>query len=357
MKEMHGANLNGGSAPNAAGGTALNGPPGANGTNDLADLDEVADLGLVSGRRLVDGATEITFSLAPGDRALVAAGETVVAGAPIAERLRDAVLIDRVVPASAEPQPGGRVSEGELLFAWRDRWRIASGEVAESLDSPVTGIVRDVRPGSAIVIQAAGRALRGIVALGGPTRGRIHIAAGSDGELRSGGLDVGLAGTILVVGSRIDAETLTRARAMGVRGIVVGGLASKERRDFTASERRQRAALHRLAPYAVLVLEGATRRPLPTPVMDVLHALEGHEVAIVGDPPMLVFEAPDVDLPAVRPGYVRVRAGPLAGREGTWAGIAGSRRFAGGVHLEAGSVRFDDGTVTAIPLGDLERFI
>ena len=205
----------------------------------------------------------------------MAAGETVVAGAPIAERLRDPVLMDQVVPASADPRPGGRTDDGELLFVWRDRWRVAGGEVTETFDSPVTGIVREVRPGSAIVIQANGRALNGIVALGGPSRGRLHIAAGSDGELRSGGLDVGLAGTILVVGSRIDAETLTRARAMGVNGIVVGGLASKERRDFTASERRQRAALHRLAPYAVLVLEGATRRPLPSPVMDVLEALAG----------------------------------------------------------------------------------
>jgi hypothetical protein len=206
------------------------------------------------------------------------------------------------------------------------------------------------------VIQARGRGLKAIVALGGPSRGRLHIAAGSDGELRSGGLDVGLAGTILVVGSRIDAETLTRARAMGVRGIVVGGLASKERRDFTASERRQRAALHRLAPYAVLVLEGATRRPLPSPVMDVLEALAGHEVAIVGDPPMLVFES-EVDVPAPPADFVRVRGGPLGGRDGTWAGLVGPRRFAGGVHLEAGSVRFADGSVTAVPLGDLERFV
>ena len=38
-----------------------------------------------------------------------------------------------------------------------------------------------------------------------------------------GGLDVGLAGTIIVVGTRLDAETLTRARAMGVRGVIVGG--------------------------------------------------------------------------------------------------------------------------------------
>lgn len=316
----------------------------------------VGDLGLVSARRLIGGPAEVTFSMAPGDRALVAAGETVVAGAPIVERIRDAELSDQIVLASADPKPGGRVPEGELLFEWRERWRVAGGEVTESLDSPVTGIVRDVRPGSAIVIQASGRTLHGIVALGGPTRGRLHIAAGSDGELRSGGLDVGLAGTILVVGSRIDAETLTRARAMGVRGIIVGGLASKERRDFTASERRQRAALHRLAPYAVLVLEGATRRPLPSPVMDVLHALEGREVAVVGDPPMLVFDA-EVDVPAPRSDWVRVRGGPLGGREGTWAGIAGPRRFAGGVHLESGSVRFEDGTVTTVPLGDLERFV
>ena len=315
-----------------------------------------ADLGLVSARRLIEAPAEITFPLAPGDRALVAAGESVVAGAPIAERIRDPLLLDRVVPSSADPRPGARTSEGELLFAWRDHWRVAGGEVSETFDSPVTGIIREVRPGSAIVVQARGRGLKAIVALGGPSRGRLHIAAGSDGELRSGGLDVGLAGTILVVGSRIDAETLTRARAMGVRGIVVGGLASKERRDFTASERRQRAALHRLAPYAVLVLEGATRRPLPSPVMDVLEALAGQEVAIVGEPPMLVFES-EVDLPAPAADFVRVRGGPLGGRDGTWAGLVGPRRFAGGVHLEAGSVRFADGSVTAVPLGDLERFV
>ncbi len=331
---------------------------GMNGNRDGATAGDGmrADLGLVSARPLVEVPDEITFPLAPGDRALVAAGETVVAGAPIVERIRDAQLSDQVVPASADPKPGGRVHEGELLFEWRDRWRVAGGEVTESLDSPITGIVRDVRPGSAIVIQASGRSLRGIVALGGPTRGRLHIATGNDGQLRSGGLDVGLVGTILVVGSRIDAETLTRARAMGVRGIVVGGLSSKERRDFSASERRQRAALHRLAPYAVLVLHGATRRPLPSPVMDVLRALVGREVAIVGDPPMLVFDA-DVDVPQPAPDFVCVRGGPLGGREGTWAGIVGNRRFAGGVHLEAGSVRFEDGTVTAVPLGDLERFV
>jgi len=315
------------------------------------------DLGLVATRRLLDGSLDVTFRLGPGDRPLVASGESVVAGAPIAERLRDPRLIEMALPPTADTRPGTRIAEGELLFDWRGHWRVAGGDVAEPIETPVAGIVRDVRPGSAIVVRANGQAMRGIVAVGGATRGRLHIVAGFDGELRPGSLDVGLAGTILVVGSRIDAETLTRARAMGVRGVIVGGLASKERRDFGASERRQRAALHRLPPYAVLVLEGATRRPLAGPMMAVLHALAGREVAITIDPPGLLFDAAETVIPRPPTDLVRVRAGELAGRDGTWVAALGPRRFAGGVHLEAAAVRFDDGRTLAVPLGDLERFI
>jgi hypothetical protein len=217
------------------------------------------------------------------------------------------------------------------------------------------GIVRDVRPGIGITIRAAGRGVRGIVALGGPTRGRLQT--GTNGELRSGGLDVGSAGTILVVGSRVDAETLTRARAMGVCGVVVAGLSSKERRDFLASEARQRAALHRLPSFAVLVLDGATRRPLAGAVQAVLAALAGREVAIVTDPPTLVFDMPNLVIPDPPVDLVRIRAGALAGREGRFVEAIGPRRFAGGVHLEAGLVHLPDGTTAAIPLGDLERYI
>ena len=117
-------------------------------------------------------------------------------------------------------EPGGRVAER--------RATCSTGTGAGGSPPATSPSRRDARsrassarsgPGSAITVRAGGRAMRGIVALGGPTRGRLHVATGKDGELRSGGLDVGFAGTILVVGSRIDAETLTRARAMGVRGV------------------------------------------------------------------------------------------------------------------------------------------
>lgn len=324
------------------------------------------DVRLVSARRLVAAPVDAVFALAPGDRALVAAGDSVVVGAPIAERLRDPRLDELEIPASVGPLPGGRWAGqprrgeergpgGEFVFDWHGRWRVAVGDIADPLESPFAGIVRDVRPGTGITIRAAGRGIRGIVALGGPTRGRLH--AGANGELRSGGLDVGSAGTILVVDSRVDAETLTRARAMGVCGVVVAGLSSKERRDFLASEKRQHAALHRLPSFAVLVLDGVTRRPLAGAVQALLAALAGHEVAIVTDPPMLVFDLPHLVIPDPPVDLVRIRSGSLAGREGRFVRAIGRRRFAGGVHLEAGIVQLPDGTTAAVPLGDLERFV
>ena len=321
---------------------------------------------LVPGRPLVVAPVDVSFRLAPGDRPLVAAGDSVVVGAPIAERLLDPTLDEVHVPAIVKPEPGGRWSGptderesgsrgGEFVFSWRGRWRVATSGLADPLETPFAGIVREVRPGTSIIVRAAGRGLRGIVALGGPTRGRLQ--GSPERELRAGGLDVNSAGSILVVGSRVDAETLTRARAMGVRGVVVTGLSSKERRDYLASEARQRSALHRLPPFAVLVLDGAIRRPLAGAVLALLGALAGHEVSIVGDPPMLVFDVPGLSVPTPPADLVRIRGGALGGREGRFVEAIGARRFAGGVHLEAALVRLPDGTAAAVPLGDLERFV
>jgi hypothetical protein len=321
---------------------------------------------LVPATTLIERPVDAWLPLGPGDRILVSVGETVAPGTLLAERLRDARLADvpmdgpmrpgdwwSLKPGAPGPRPGA--AHGELLFESGGRWRMAAGDRPEPLDSPVAGIVREVRPGIGIGIRATGAGLRGAFALGGSARGRLDIAAGADGEILPRALDVGSAGTILVVGARIEAEALTRSRAMGVRGIVVATLATKEQRDFLASEARQRAALHRLPPLAVLVLHGTVRRAISVPAMSLLESLAGREVAIVGDPPRLVFDLEGLEPSRPRRDTVHVRSGPLAGQAGRWDGLAGLRRFAGGTHLEAAFVRFGDDPPIAVPLADLVR--
>jgi len=342
-----------------------------------AASDELRGLDLVARRPLVSGPLEVLFALRPGDRALVVAGDAIVAGTTIAERLRDTRLVELAAAATGEGARAGDrwmstgqsgirfrrgpgAEAGELLYEHDGHWALAAGEHAEPVECPLAGVVRDVRPGIGIRVRAQGQALLGVEALGDPTSGRLSLGSERgdqrQGRLRSTSLDVGLAGTILVIGSRVDAEALTRARAMGVRGVIASGLAGKERRDFMASEARQRASLHRLPPFAVLVLDGAMRRPIAGPIAAVLEPLVGRMVAITVDPPAMVFDEPGLSIRPPSADHVRVRSGEHAGDEGRWAGLAGVRRFAGGAFLEAGWVAFGDDPPVSIPIADLERF-
>jgi hypothetical protein len=328
-------------------------------------------MALVAQRDLVARPIDVFFSLRPGDRPLVQAGEAVSRGQAIIERFRDVrTIVTDVAPAGETPQPGqhhaetpGRVLRsgdpaisGELLFRSGGRWRLAGGERPEPVEAPFAGVIHDVQLGAGVTVRTASSAIHGRAVLAGPTSGRLLVATDADGELRAQNVDVGMAGSIVVAGARIDAEALTRARAVGIRGIVVAALGMKEQRDFLASERRGSAAVHGLPPFGILVLDGAARRPIASPLMAMFDRLEGEVVAIVGTPPVLVVDDPSIELPAPAPELLRVRSGPLAGAEGAWAGLAGPRRFPAGVTLEAAFVRFGGRPPVAIPIGDLERF-
>jgi hypothetical protein len=340
----------------------------------MPDEPSVADwLAEIPTRPFVERALETRFALLPGDRPLLEVGATVQAGEGLFERLRDRRVTEVVIPAgTAPPRAGARWApesptgrrrhdrglEGELLAPLpgsKDKWRLATGDQREVVPSPVDGTVTAVLPGAEIRVRAAGLALTGSLAAGSASQGHLELATDASGELRAGGIDVGRAGSILVVGARIDAEALTRARAMGVRGIVVASLPGKELRDFQASERRQRAALHPAPPFGVLVLLGATRRRIPSPITALFERLAGREVTLLVDPPALVFDASETDLPTIPRDWVHVRSGPLAGAEGRVLGVVGLRRFASNVWLEAARVALDGEPPADLPLGDLER--
>ncbi len=336
----------------------------------MTDVDWLAE---IPTRTILERGLEARFALPPGDRPLVESGSLINAGDPLLEHLRDRRVEEvevRVAPDEDRPQAGTRWStvggrrhrererDGELLAPLpgkKQRWRMVAGDHRDPLASPIGGEVTGVRPGAEIRVRAAGPALRGAFAAGSAASGPLELATDPWGELRPGGIDVGRAGSILVVGARIDAEALTRARAMGVRGIVVATLPGKELRDFQASERRQRAALHPAQPFGVLVLEGAVRRPIPSPVAAILERLAGTRVALLVDPPALVFDEDPQDLPPIPPDWVRIRSGSSAGLEGRLVAPLGPRRFAANVVLEAARVAIDDGPTVDVPLGDLER--
>jgi len=319
----------------------------------------------------------LRFALGPADRALVSEGQTVFVGEPLLERVSDAAVVevgpagttglapgDPLGPDVAAPADGsaaaGLVGHGRVLYRLPDgRVRVALGERAATVASPIGGVVVEVSAGR-LVLQGEGLALPGTLAAGEATHGELVLAvAGPDGELPPSAIDVGSHGAILVAGARIDLEALGRARAMGVRGVVVGGLVSRDLRGFRASEVRQRAALHGGPPFAVLVLDGYGKRPIAASTWARLQAAAGREVVIGIDPPQLVLPA-DLTPPPPAVDRVRICAGAWAGREGSFVRGVGRQRWSGGLESEGGLVRLDplEGDPAEpdvlVPLADLE---
>jgi hypothetical protein len=353
----------------------------------------------IPGRRILVVSPVVQIRLGPGDRVLVNPGQKVTAGMPIAERTADPEFIevgrlgepsngngnggkslggwmDAQQERRRPPTPGkwwvggddrrGRNPRreaprrlgGTLLYELNGRWTAAAGDRHEKIESPTGGVVVEAGNCIGISMKVTGVAIPAAVAGGQPTRGYLDVPRLIDGELRDTALDMGRSGAVVVAGGRVSAESLTRARAMSIRGMVAGSLGQAELRDLAASEARQRAGLHAMPPFGVLGLDGHQRRPIASPILALLAALAGREVAIITEPPLLVLDVVDVPLPEIPPDWVRVRSGVHAGREGRWMSSAGLHRFRAGVHLEAANVRLgDDLAPTVIALADLERFI
>jgi hypothetical protein len=329
-------------------------------------------------RRFAEREPIVRFWVGAGDVPLVEAGARVAVDSPLIARLRHATLAETGI-RGASPQPGAAFEAGEPL-AGRGRggarfdspgrvlYRTPGGRVRaavsrhrDTLPSPISGTVESVAR-EHIQVRADGIGLLAAFGTGEPAHGPLVIAVdGPDAEVQASRIDVRGAGAILVVGARVEVETITRARAMGVRGMVVGGMVGKDLRDMAASLARQEAALHASPPFALVVVDGYGKRPIPDAHWECLVAAAGTDVGLVLDPPMVVLDAGQT-IPSRRPGRIRVAGGEWLGRSGQLLEFVGLRRQAGGVLMDAALVALEPGfsgeppQAVEIPLADIERF-
>ena len=187
--------------------------------------------------------------------------------------------------------------------------------------------------------------LGGRLLLGDEVEGRLHFSA-SEPDSR-GWAAAHEAGILAVVS--VSPETVLRARAVGIRGRVVGSLSDGEREALSASIDRRVAAGVAPAPFGLLILGGRRESDeWAAELGKALHALHESDVRLERHPAGLTTAA------AQRGGErlvvdTVVIGGPLAGSYGTWRGLA---------DLEPsdpqGAVEIN-GDLVALPLGDLQR--
>jgi hypothetical protein len=185
--------------------------------------------------------------------------------------------------------------EGRLLQVTADgdiyvapvigRWSVRAtldGSVTRSTDAAVTVA------GSAWCLE--GTAAFGPDAIGELTRGVDSAGA----ELAPSKLDVRLGGRIVIGGARVSAESLTRAHACGVAGLVAGAVPAAGLRLVYGDAAGASGLASRDDRPTMLCLLGFGSAPLPLQMFDVLQSLAGQRAAIhTATARLFVFAAAD----------------------------------------------------------------
>lgn len=226
----------------------------------------------------------------------------------------------------------------------------------------VRGRVRAVEEGS-LVIEVPAARLRGIGGSGEAVHGELVVGVPNPGdELRAAAIDAGATGKILVGGSRASAETLTRARAMGVAGIVLGGVLDKELRDFEAIQRRRREAGGMPGSFGILLVEGFGKVGIDPQLFSWFRAHAGRVASLFGaDALLYVYDA--APLPSRRSlakvgDRIIAHRRPFQGRGGVLVALLEDLHAAqSGIPTRMALVRFEDGRLAPVPLANIEATV
>ncbi len=157
-------------------------------------------------------------------------------------------------------------------------------------DAYIQGTVVRLISDEGVVVRCSGALIQGIFGVGGERQGTITTVNTNPKEaLAESALSESHRGKIVVGGSNVSGAALKRAAALGVVGIVVGGVVDRELIDYL------RGALndpvfdigvaitgHEPIPFTLIVTEGFGTIPMADRTFSLLKSLEGRSASING---------------------------------------------------------------------------
>lgn len=244
------------------------------------------------------------------------------------------------------------------------------------LFSYVDGRVVEVIPGQGVRIETTCAFVQGIFGVGGETWGTIVMVATSPQQpLEAGQLTSDHAGKIVIGGAFVGAEALQRAKAVGVKGLVVGGMHDKDLRSLLGYDLGVAITGTENIGFTLVLTEGFGQIPMASKTFELLEALNGRKASISGAtqiragvirPEIIVPRDSDesvntADLSSqVRAGArigdpVRVIREPFFGRIGEVVALPSDLlMIPTESHVRVMEIEFADGTKAVVPRANVE---
>jgi hypothetical protein len=147
----------------------------------------------------------------------------------------------------------------------------------------IDGTVAEVIPGQGVRIDTTCAFIQGIFGVGGEAWGSlVMVAAGPEAPLEASHLTSDHMGKIVIGGSFIGIDALRRAKTLGVKGIVVGGMHDKDLRALLGYDLGVAITGTENIGFTLILTEGFGQIPMAKKTFTLLQSLHGHKASISG---------------------------------------------------------------------------
>lgn len=238
----------------------------------------------------------------------------------------------------------------------------------------VDGLIVEVIPLQGVVVETNCSLVQGIFGIGGETKGEIVIAVTAPDEvLTPRHLTPAMKGKVVVGGSFISSEALTRAKEVGVTGLVIGGIHDKDLRALLGYDLGVAITGTEQVGFSLILTEGFGPIPMAGKTFNLLSAHAGQQASISGATQIRAgVIRPEIIIPkgtsgaqavvavAEREGIrigdqVRVIRDPLFGKIGEVASLPSDlQKIPTESDVRVMEVRFPDGSRAMIPRTNIE---
>jgi hypothetical protein len=243
------------------------------------------------------------------------------------------------------------------------------------LSAYVDGTVVEVHPRQGVTVEAQCSLVQGIFGIGGETSGILAIAVANPAEpLTPAHVKADMKGKIVVGGSFLSAETMARAKEIGVAGLVVGGIHDKDLRALLGYDLGVAITGTEQVGFTLILTEGFGTIPMAQKTFALLSAHAGEKAAISGATqiragvirPEIIIAKP---VGAVQTGAtaapqregirigdpVRIIRDPLFGKIGEVSALPSDlQKIPTESDARVLEVRFPDGQVAVVPRTNIE---
>jgi hypothetical protein len=147
----------------------------------------------------------------------------------------------------------------------------------------INGVVTEIFPDEGVAVETEASLIQGIFGIGGETRGTITVVVETPNDpLTAQGISEDCMGKIIIGGSIVDQPALVKARQVGAKGVIVGGIEDSTLKKFLGYDIGVAITGHEKCGLSVMVTEGFGKMRMAEHTFKLINSLVGKMASMNG---------------------------------------------------------------------------